>query len=183
MNQKLWEQTSNSCLTLQVNADVLESGNQWPRSRAPKATCASLAPPEATWVLPRLPLGCYRIPGVLKGSTVGTTGAGNLEGPFEEELWHQVHPKSSHFAWPFAKPERTEGRSVTLHTRGPDLSAQKTPVPRRHRSRPPSQHGNKHSRAEGRYFAPLTSIYQFGLVLKGDVTLFSSNVPLRQRPE
>lgn len=55
VNQKLREQTSNSCLTLQVNSDELESGNQWPRSRAPKATCASLAPPRGNLGAPPVP--------------------------------------------------------------------------------------------------------------------------------
>lgn len=65
--------------------------------------------------------------------------------------------------------------------------AQKTPVPRRHVSQSHFQQGNKRPQMEGRppRSSPtlLTSIYQFISVLKGDVTLFSNTVPLRERPE
>ena len=152
MNQKLWEETSNY-LTLQAT-DKLESENHGPDAGLLKPPLHHCHPRNDLGIPPtQFPLGCSRISGVLRGSIVWTTGAGDPEGPFEEELWHHVHPESSHSAWPSAKPDKRQKCRLADRRSGSQFT--ETPVPKRHRVWPLFQPVTNAPALKAGHFAPL----------------------------
>lgn len=133
INQKLWEQTSNLCLTLQV---ILVCWNLWttdPDSGLPKLAVQQCHKLTST-VLPnshsgKVPWGTTESQRFLSIDGVDHCSRHSWKAfRGRIDICFAKSAPSSRFAWVFAKRERTEGKSISLHMWRPGSGCPENPL-------------------------------------------------------